>query len=641
MNTRRMALAVLGVWFVLAATLAGRELRLAIGDDGRPPATWTEVVPGVLRSSGTPHAYAIVDGSRALVIDLPQAELLDALEEQRITAETVLLTHHHRHTADGAVAARRRGISVRAPKAEIDLLTPEGVTKFWQDSVPLRNSRTAYFVLAEGIPGIDATLEDGQSIDWRGWKIAVLATPGHSVGHVSFSARRGKDGPRVVFCGDAMARPGTIWSPFTLEWDHWTDSGLKPAAESLRRLAALEPTILCPAHADPITKDVVAAIRQTTSAVEEVGYLKSFERYSDNRLGDAPSYRFLAPDQVASSGDKPWSQVSEHLFITGNTYVLASQTGKTMAIDLWGKRSIDQIQKLIADRGLAMPEVVWVSHAHYDHFDGIYEMPERSQFEVWTLDRTAGVLEEPGRFRAPFLDPRPMKVDRKLAPGDETTWQEYRFRIHHLPGQTVFTMGIETTIDGRRSLFTADNFFHMKQFSGSGGWTGLNRALPGGYAASARKILEIAPEWVLAEHGGPFEFNAEDFRRRAAWAESAAAAADRLSPSGDHRRDWDPHRVAIEPCHIVAVVGEIARVRFVVQQLVPPERELRIELDGRGVIPNEVVAQKSAQAASLNGTELSIQLHERTPIGRHMLPARVFADGVLQGTDTFVVVDVK
>jgi glyoxylase-like metal-dependent hydrolase (beta-lactamase superfamily II) len=440
-----------------------------------------------------------------------------------------------------------------------------------------------------------------------------------------------------------MARPGTVWSPFTLEWDHWTDSGLKPAAESLRRLAAIEPTILCPAHAEPITKDVADAIRQTASAVEEVSFLKSFERYSDHRLGDAPAYRFLAPDQVASSGDKPWSQVSEHLFITGNTYVLASQTGKskTMAIDLWGKRSIDQIQKLIADRGLAMPVVVWVSHAHYDHFDGIYEMPERGQFEVWTLDKTAGVLEEPGRFRAPFLDPRPMKVDRKLAPGDEATWQEYRFRIHHLPGQTIFTMGIETTIDGHRSLFTADNFFHMKQFSGSGGWTGLNRALPGGYAASARKILEIAPEWVLAEHGGPFEFDAEDFRRRAAWADAAAGAANQLCVSGDHRRDWDPHGVAVEPCHIVAKPGETARARLVVEPRMLARSELCIELEGRGVARDQTLARPAAQAASLNGTELSIQLDERSPIGRHMLPARVFADGVLQGTDTFVVVDVK
>jgi hypothetical protein len=67
----------------------------------------------------------------------------------------------------------------------------------------------------------------------------------------------------------------------------------------------------------------------------------------------------------------------------------------------------------------------------------------------------------------------------------------------------------------------------------------------------------------------------------------------------------------------------------------------RHELDGRGAIRDQIVTRTSAQNRSLNGTELPIQLDERNPIGRHMLPARVFADGVLQGTDTLVVVDVK
>jgi glyoxylase-like metal-dependent hydrolase (beta-lactamase superfamily II) len=65
----------------------------------------------------------------------------------------------------------------------------------------------------------------------------------------------------------------------------------------------------------------------------------------------------------------------------------------------------------------------------------------------------------------------------------------------------------------KRCYFTADNFFHQDTFSGSGGWMGLNRSSPPMYAASAQKVLDAAPEWVVAEHGGPFEFSAEDFRR--------------------------------------------------------------------------------------------------------------------------------
>lgn len=57
---------------------------------------------------------------------------------------------------------------------------------------------------------------------------------------------------------------------------------------------------------------------------------------------------------------------------------------------------------------------------------------------------------------------------------------------------------------------------------------------------------------MLAEHGGAFAFNEEDFRRRVRWAVDAAVAADAISLSGDHEWDWDLHRVRVEP-HIAAV----------------------------------------------------------------------------------------
>ena len=62
----------------------------------------------------------------------------------------------------------------------------------------------------------------------------------------------------------------------------------------------------------------VAALTQTAAVVEEVGFLKSFERFTKERLGNAPQYRFLAKEQAQSNGSKPWSRVAEHLWLTGN-----------------------------------------------------------------------------------------------------------------------------------------------------------------------------------------------------------------------------------------------------------------------------------------------------------------------------------
>jgi glyoxylase-like metal-dependent hydrolase (beta-lactamase superfamily II) len=98
----------------------------------------------------------------------------------------------------------------------------------------------------------------------------------------------GINNPLFVFCGDALASPGKIWSPFTTDWDHWTWAGLKPAHESLRKLARLHPTLLLPAHGPVIQKDTVQALEQTAAAVEEVAFLKSFERYTDLSQMNAP-----------------------------------------------------------------------------------------------------------------------------------------------------------------------------------------------------------------------------------------------------------------------------------------------------------------------------------------------------------------
>lgn len=601
---------------------------------------WKQVAPGIFRSPGSPAGYALIAGERALLIDAPAAA--DGLRKHGVrTIDAVLLTHHHSDTAAFAGHFLEQRVPVRAPRASAQWLTPDGVRAYWRDSLPLRTSQTAYFVIPEGLDGIDCSLSDGQKIDWNGWGVSVVATPGHSRDHVAFTAHRSGQGPLYVFCGDALAAPGKLWSPYTTDWDHWTDAGLKPASQSLRKLAQLKPSVLLPAHGPILDRDAAKALEQTAAAVEEVGFLKSFERFTKQRLKEPPRYRFLAREQAESNGSKPWSKISEHLFLTGNTYVLVSKEERAfLVVDPWDPHSARQLPKIKEDQRLGKLEVVFCSHAHFDHYDGVYSILQRDKPQLWTLDRVAVPVSDPTLLRAPFLDPRPVKFDRLAMDGETLTWREYRFRFCFLPGQTEFTMGVETEIDGKKCFFTADNFFHQDQFSGTGGWMGLNRSFPLPYAESAQRVLDARPDWVLAEHGGAMEFNAEDFRRRVQWGKECAKAADALCISGNHRCDWDPHRVHIEPLvHKAKPGGTIRAVLTTANPLSRPVK-LSVMLAGRGRFAEQTWDLEIPAGGKVR-RDFALHLDPKTPLGRQIFIVKCKSGEAADGADAFLAVDVE
>jgi glyoxylase-like metal-dependent hydrolase (beta-lactamase superfamily II) len=344
---------------------------------------------------------------------------------------------------------------------------------------------------------------------------------------------------------------------------------------------------------------------------------------------------------VATGGDKPWAKVADRLWITGNTYVLQAKTGDGIfVLDPWGQRSADQVAKLQKDEKLGAVEVVAFSHAHYDHFDGIHVLGGRDRCEVWSLDLVAAPLKDPNRYRAPFLDPRPIKFTKELKDGETMTWGGYQFKFHHLPGQSYFTSAIETTIDGKRCLFTADNFFHQDQFSGTGGWMGLNRSYPSVYGTSAEKVLDIAPVRVLAEHGGPYNFSAEDYRRRVKWGEAASKAADALCVSGSHLWDWNPNRVEFEPHLQTLKPGAKFKAVLRVNNTSPMAQTVNVSIRGRGIVPDSVYKYRVFAGMSRE-YQLDLVLAQNTRPGRYIIEVCSEDLTGIEGCDSFFAVDVS
>jgi glyoxylase-like metal-dependent hydrolase (beta-lactamase superfamily II) len=624
---------------------------------GAAPA-WHEASPGVYRSAGWPCAYALTDGQAGLLIGAPaEADVPDRKPPGVSRWELVLLTHHHRDSSDRAGALVAAGIPVRAPLKAAGLLLPQGVRDYWQASMPVATpdrfpplferfwNKWHYLVHPVGMAGVRCDLEDAQKISWHSWTLTVVATPGHSPDHLAFVARQTSDaGPVITFCGDALCRPGKLWSPYTTDWHHVNDDGLHLAAESLRTLADQRPTILCPEHGPPIADKVPDILAATAGTLRRAALLKSYERYTKEVVGHPPRYAFLAPEQVGSANPqgnpKPWTRLTPHLLLTGNTFALVSKDGPVLLVDPYSQNLVQRVQELRRDYNAGPVEVVLISHAHNDHYTGVFALPHREQFQVWTLDRIADVIGNPMRYRAPYVDARIVKTDRRLEDGQTVNWREYRLRIHHQPGQTLFAMGVEVVVDGKKCLFTGDNFYHADQYSGSGGWSGLNRGLPGGYVQSIRQVLDIRPDWVLAEHGGAFAFDAEDFRRRLTWAREAAAAADALSPSGDHAQDWDPHHIRIEPLFNEAIPGRPLRVRVVVTNAANDAAVYKLRFDRPDVAAAKAVEMKVPRRSTASH-EVELTINSRLRPGRHVVPCTGWRGNAPDGSDIFFVLDAK
>ncbi len=648
-------------FFLLVTVLVGLGQMPVLAADATSAlvARWVEVVPGVLRLTARPTAYAIVDGDRCLLMGVPQGASPQTLPQGATQCELLLLTHHHRDTSSSAAEFLRAGVRVRTPELSAAYLKPEGVAAYWDKSMPVATPGRwpplterywgdwSYLVHPVGIEGIDCSIRSGQKIEWHGWTLTAVATPGHSKDHVAFVAERspvaGAATERLCFCGDAIASRGKMWSPYTMEWHHQKDEGFVAAAVSLRTLAALKPTHLLPEHGEPIVGAAINdALLETADRLEQVGLLKNFDAYS-KQLGSQPAYQFLAREQVgtanAAGNPLPWTKLSPHVFLSGNTYALASRDGPVLLMDPYSQNIVERVAELKRDHGFGPVEVSMISHGHNDHYTGLFALPDRDRFQVWTLDRIADVVDHPHRFLAPYVDARVPKVDRRVRDGDVVKWHEYELVMHHLPGQTVFGMGVEVRVDGQHCLFTGDNFYHVEQYSGGGGWSGRNRGLPLGYAASAEKILKMQPDWILAEHGGAFVFNAEDFRRRRDFALRAAELADRISPSGNHRVDWDPQRVCVEPLIVTARLGGEVRVRLVAANPTNSPRKIQI----RTTRPEIVAARDwtlAVEAGAEAGLDVVLKIEPTARIGRQVVPLTVSDAQGLDVSDTFVVLDV-
>jgi hydroxyacylglutathione hydrolase len=115
---------------------------------------------------------------RALVVDPGDAQpVLAILQQEDLTLEAILVTHHHGDHTGGVAALRQAtGTGVFGPVGEP---LPEPLTR----------------------------VQEGDTVSALGLNFQVMSVPGHTAGHVAYFLQPSHDEP-LLFCGDTLFSAG-------------------------------------------------------------------------------------------------------------------------------------------------------------------------------------------------------------------------------------------------------------------------------------------------------------------------------------------------------------------------------------------------------------------------------------------------
>ena len=104
-------------------------------------------------------------------IDAPEEKpILDALARRGWTLSHIFTTHHHNDHVEANLALKERfGVTIIGPARET-------------------------------IPGIDRKVDGGDSFEFAGRRVEVIATPGHTLGHICFHLPEDK----LLFAADTL-----------------------------------------------------------------------------------------------------------------------------------------------------------------------------------------------------------------------------------------------------------------------------------------------------------------------------------------------------------------------------------------------------------------------------------------------------
>jgi hydroxyacylglutathione hydrolase len=208
-----------------------------------------ELADGVWQLSGWPpnniNVYVLEDVLIDAGLGFDRGRIMRQIADRQITANS--LTHaHFDHYGSSHAICERLGIPLWCGAADVEAVEAGKMVGPGGRMLPAAKAHPVARALKEGDEVAGFT---------------VLDTPGHAPGHVSYW----RESDRVLVCGDVMwgynpfLFSGGIREPYPL-----VSPDPKLNRESARRLAALEPALVCFGHGKPVsdTERFAAAVKR-------------------------------------------------------------------------------------------------------------------------------------------------------------------------------------------------------------------------------------------------------------------------------------------------------------------------------------------------------------------------------------------
>lgn len=427
---------------------------------------------------------------------------------------------------------------------------------------------------------------DGDELVIAGANVRVIGTPGYTRGAVSYVIDTG--GRRVICTGDLIFGEGQILDLYSLQdavpeakarGYHGYAARAGALIDSLRKVAALRPDVLLPAHGPAIDdpeKSIPLLIDRLQTVLQSHFGTDALRWYWGDENLRIRSRAVEKPLDIMPMAEQ--AKLPADILAIGNSRVILSQSGAAFLVDAGYNKTLPELKRMKAAGTIQSVDGIWITHYHDDHTDYVNDVSKEFQAPVYFTQGMAEVLAHPSAFRLPCLTTRPIPVTQAKADGERLRWHEWQFTFWNFPGQTLYHGGLLATRDnGETYLFTGDSFTP----SGMDDYCMQNRDFlreGEGYAYCLRKIATLPPHtWLLNQHVEPmFRFTeAQIARMKNEWQKRSVALAG-LSPWPDINYLVDESWARAFPYGQETQVGKVFDVSMRIRNHGPRETVYRL-----------------------------------------------------------------